>query len=99
MGYSSCKWVGEKLVVQTVGFNGKTWLGDAGHPQSEAMRVTERFRRPDFGHLLVDITIDDPKAYAHPWTVTEDFRLDADGELIEYVCNENNVDPQHMVGK
>ena len=99
MGYSTGKWVGDTLVVETTGFNEKTWLDDDGHPHSEAMKVTERFRRPDFGHLFIDITIDDPKAYAHPWTATEEFRVDADGELIEYVCNENNLDIPHLVGK
>jgi len=99
MGYSTGKWVGDTLVVETTGFNEKTWLDDDGHPHSEAMKVTERFRRPDFGHLFIDITIDDPKAYAHPWTATEEFHVDADGELIEYVCNENNLDIPHLVGK
>ena len=99
MGYSTGKWVGDTLVVETTGFNEKTWLDDDGHPHSEAMKVTERFRRPDFGHLFIDITIDDPKAYAHPWTATEEFHVDADGELIEYVCNENNLDVPHLVGK
>jgi hypothetical protein len=99
MGYSTGKWEGNTLVVQTVGFNDKTWLDDDGHPHSDAMRVTERFRRPNFGHMLIDITIDDAKTYAHPWTVTEEFQLSVDGELLEYVCNENNLDPPHLVGK
>lgn len=99
MGYSTGKWDGDALVVTTTGFNDKTWLDDVGHPHSEALRVTERFRRVDFGHLRVDITIDDPQAYARPWTVTEDFSIDADGELLEYVCSENNLDPPHLVGK
>ena len=99
MGYSTGKWEGDTLVVETTGFNDKTWLDDAGHPHSDALRVIERFRRPDFGHLLIEITIDDPKAYARPWTVTEQFLLDADTELIEYVCNENNLDIPHLVGK
>ena len=99
MGYSTGKWDGDTLVVQTVGFNDKTWLDDAGHPHSDAMRVTERIRRPDFGHLVVEITIDDPAYYTRPWTVTQEFTLTADGELIEYVCNENNLDVPHLVGK
>jgi hypothetical protein len=99
MGYSSGKWDGDTLVVQTVGFNDKTWLDDAGHPHSAAMRVTERIRRPDFGHLVAEITIDDPEYYTRPWTVTQEFTLTADGELIEYVCNENNLDVPHLVGK
>lgn len=99
MGYSKGRWDGDTLVVETVGFNDKTWLDDNGHPHSDAMKVTERYRRPDFGHMFVDITIDDPKSYAHPWSVTQEFRLGADDELLEYVCNENNRDPEHLVGK
>jgi hypothetical protein len=99
MGYSRGRWQGDTLVVDTTGFNGLTWLDDAGHPASEQMKVTERFRRPDFGHLFIDITIDDPKAYATPWTVTQEYQLTADGELIEYVCNENNLSLPHLVGQ
>jgi len=99
MGYSRGRWDGDTLIVETTGFNDKTWLDDAGHPHSEQMKVTERFRRPSFGQLLVDITIDDPKAYAKPWSVTQVFQLLADGELIEYACNENNLAPPHLVGK
>jgi hypothetical protein len=99
MGYSKGRWDGDTLVVDTNGFNGRTWLDDAGHPQSERARVTERIRRPDFGHLVAEITIDDPAMYLKPWTVTQNFQLDPDGELIEYVCGENNVDIPHLVGK
>jgi hypothetical protein len=88
MGYSTGAWEGDTLVVTTVGFNGRTWLDDAGHPHTADMRVTGRLRRPD-----------DPQAYATPWTVTQANRLDADGELLEYVCNQNNRDVPHMVGK
>ena len=99
MGYSTGRWEGDTLVVQTSGFNDKTWLDDNGHPHSEAMKVTERIRRPEFGRLLVEITIDDPKYYSRPWTVTQEFRLDANGELIEYACNENNLSIPHLVGR
>ena len=99
MGYSKGRWDGDALIVETTGFNDRTWLDDAGHPHSELMKVTERIRRPLFGQLLVDITIDDPKAYSRPWNVTQEFRLIADGELIEYVCNENNLSIPHLVGK
>ena len=99
MGYSRGRWDRDTLIVETTGFNDRTWLDDAGHPHSEQMKVTERIRRPSFGQLLVDITIDDPKAYAKPWTVTQAFQLMADGELIEYICNENNRDIPHLVGK
>jgi hypothetical protein len=99
MGYSKGRWDGDTLIVETTGFNDKTWLDDAGHPHTEQMKVTERFRRPSFGQLLVQITIEDPKAYVKPWTVTQAFQLMADGELIEYICNENNLAPPHLVGK
>jgi len=99
MGYSKGRWEGDTLVVETTGFNDRTWLDDVGHPHSDQMKVTERFRRPAFGQLFVDITIDDSKAYAKPWSVTQEFQLIADGELIEYVCNENNLDVPHLVGK
>ena len=99
MGYSKGRWEGDTLVVETTGFNERTWLDDAGHPQSEQSKVTERIRRPSFGRLLAEITIDDPKAYAKPWSVTQAFQLIADGELIEYICNENNLAPPHLVGK
>jgi GNAT superfamily N-acetyltransferase len=98
-GYSTGRWDGDTLVVETTGFNDRTWLDDAGHPHSEQMKVTERFRRPSFGQLLVDITIDDAKTYAKPWSVTQAFQVIADGELIEYICNENNLAPPHLVGK
>jgi hypothetical protein len=99
MGYSKGRWQGDTLIVETTGFNDRTWLDDAGHPHSDQLKVTERIRRPAFGQLLVDITIDDPKAYAKPWSVTQEFQLMADGELIEYICNENNLAPPHLVGK
>ena len=99
MGDSTGRWDGDTLVVRTVGFNDKTWLDDAGHPHSDAMTVTERIRRPSFGRMNVEITIDDPKMYSRPWTVTQEFQLSADDELLEYVCNENNRDLPHLVGK
>ena len=99
MGYSTGRWEGDTLVVQTSGFNDRTWLDDNGHPNSAAMKVTERIRRPDYGHLRVEITIDDPKYYSRPWTVTQEFLLDPNGELIEYACNENNLDIPHLVGR
>ena len=99
MGYSKGRWEGDTLIVETTGFNGKTWLDDDGHPQSEGAKVSERIRRPDFWHLLDEITIEDPAMYAKPWSVTQEFRLAADGELIEYVCGENNRDIPHLVGK
>ena len=98
LGYSIGTWEGDTFVVETTGFNDQTWLDDPGHPHTDAMHVAERFRRRDFGHLDIDITIDDPKAYSRPWTVTAHFDLLPDTELIENIC-ENEKDAQHMVGK
>ncbi len=98
MGYSVGKWEGDTLVVDSSGFNDQTWLDDGGHPHSDALHVIERFRRIDFGHMELGITIDDPKMYAKPWTVTVPYNLVPDTELIEYVC-ENEKDLVHMVGK
>jgi len=97
-GYSTGKWQGNTLVVDTVGLNEKTWLDDIGHPHSDALHIIEKFRRPDFGHMVVDVTIDDSKAYSKPWTVSIPWQYVADTELMDWVC-ENNKDPRHMVGK
>jgi hypothetical protein len=98
-GYSIGQWEGDDFVALTSGFNDHGWLDNGGHPATDALRVTERFRRKDFGHMDIVITVDDPKAYTKPWTVTEPFKLLADTDLLEYVCNENNKDLQHLVGK
>ena len=98
LGYSVGKWDGNALVVETIGLNDQTWLDDGGHPHSEALHVTERFTRRDFGHMEIRITIDDPKAYTKPWTVTIPKTLMPDTELIEFMC-ENEKDLVHLVGK
>jgi hypothetical protein len=94
-GYSTGKWEGDTLVVDTRGFNGKAWIDQAGRPTTEALHVTERFQRKDFGHMEVQITIDDPKAYTKPWTVTEKFNLVTNSDLLEFIC-ENNRDLEHL---
>jgi hypothetical protein len=99
MGYSVGRWEGDDFVAETAGFNDQGWLDNDGRPATDAERVTERFRRKDFGHMDIVITIDDPKAYTKPWTVTFPLKLLPDTELLEYVCNENNKDLQHLVGK
>ncbi len=99
LGYSVGRWDGDTLIVETAGFNGKTWLDLAGHPSTDALHIIERFRRRDFGHLDIQLTIDDPKAYTRPWTVTFWMQLLADTELLEYVCNENEKDLKHLLGK
>jgi hypothetical protein len=98
LGYSVGRWEGDTLIVDTIGFNGKAWLDSAGHPASEALHVIERFRRPTFGQLELQITIDDPKTYTKPWTVTQHPRLLPDTELLEFICLENEKDQPHMVG-
>jgi hypothetical protein len=89
-GYSIGRWEGDAFVVETTGFNDNVWLDNWGKPATSALRVTERFRRKDFGHMDVEITIDDPKAYTRPWTVTLPLVLVPDTEILEYICNENN---------
>jgi hypothetical protein len=98
MGYSVGHWDGDTLVVESAGFVDNNWLDNSGHPGTEALRLTERFHRRDFGHIDAQITIDDPKAYTKPWTVNLQFTL-TDTELIEYVCDENEKDLRHLVGK
>src|SRR5262249_4351185 len=81
LGYSTGKWEGDTLVVSTKGFNGKFWLDQSGKPSTDALQVIERFRRKDFGHMEIQITIDDHKAYTKPWTVTEEVHLLTNTEL------------------
>jgi hypothetical protein len=99
MGYSIGRWEGDAFVVETSGFNDNAWLDNSGHPGTEAMKVTERIRRKDFGHLEMDITVDDPMAYEKPWTVKIPFTFLPYTELLEYICSENNKDLEHLVGK
>jgi hypothetical protein len=98
-GYSVGRWDGDTLIVETAGFNGKTWLDAAGHPATDALHITERFWRRDFGHMDLQLTIDDPKAYTKPWTVSLSWHLWLDTELMEYICNENEKDLKHIVAK
>jgi len=88
-GYSVGAWEGSTLVVETTGNHEKTWLDDAGHPHSDALRIIERFRRVDFGRIDLQITIDDPKAYAKPWGVSFPWVLLPDTELLDWVCENN----------
>jgi hypothetical protein len=98
-GYSVGRWDGDTLVVNSVGFNGRIWLDQLGHPSTEQMKVTERFRRKDFGHMEIGVTVDDPGAYTRPWSATYESTLLVDSELIEFICTENEKDIQHMVPK
>lgn len=98
-GYSVGHWDGDTLVVESNGFNDKTWLLD-GYPHTEALRMTERFRRTDFGHLEIAVTFQDPKAYNKAWTLPLRLRFAADTELIEAVCNEFSDNGQeHWIGR
>jgi len=99
MGYSVGHWEGDTLVVETIGQNGKTWLDMRGLPGTESLKVTERYHRTNVGRVEIDITIDDPKAYTKPWSVKLAWRLIPDTDLIESICEENNKDPEHLVGK
>jgi len=97
MGYSVGQWEDDTLVVESAGFNDRTWLDYGGHPHTEALRITERYRRIDVGHIDLEITYRDPQAYAKPWTIGGKLHLAADTELIEFVCAENEKDRSHVV--
>jgi len=97
LGYSVGRWEGDTLVVTTAGFNDRTWLDFAGHPHSEALRITERFHRRDFGHMDFEMTLDDPKTFTRSITFRADKTLAADTEIMETIC-ENRDTALHMKG-
>ena len=92
-GYSTGRWDGDTLVVETTGFRDDGWLDIIGNPMTDRTRMIERFRRPTFGTLEIDVTVDDAKAYTRPWTVRVNQRLLVDSELLEFVCLENQQFP------
>jgi len=94
MGHSIGRWQGDTLVIDVVGMNDKSWLNI--YPHTEQLHLTERYRRPDFSHLNVDITIEDPGAFAKPWSIHTVWNLAPGEEIGEYVCTENNRDAQHL---
>jgi hypothetical protein len=96
MGYSVGHWEGDALVVQTNGFNDRGWLDLMGHPQSEQMQITERYRRRDVGHMDVEMTFNDPVMYVRPFTITIAELLQPDTDILEYVCGENEKDRAHI---
>jgi hypothetical protein len=98
-GYSVGHWEGDALVVETTGYKNGLWLDLKGDPLTEEGRTTERIRRPAYGRLEVQVTVNDPKAYTRPWSATRYLTLVVNTELIEDVCNENNKNLPHMVGK
>jgi hypothetical protein len=99
MGNSVGRWEDDTFVVESTGFKENSWLDNGGHPGTEALHVIERFHRKDFGHLDLRITVDDPRSYTKPFTASYVLSLQPDTELLEYVCNENNKDLEHLVGK
>jgi hypothetical protein len=98
-GYSIGKWDGDTMVVETTGFRDLGWLDVEGSVLTESGKVIERFRRVDYGHLEIQVTIDDPKAYTKPWTVTVYQRVLLDTDLIEFICQENDKDGSHLIGR
>jgi len=98
-GYSIGKWDGDTLVVETTGFRDDVWLDVEGSPLTSAGKMTERFRRVDYGHLDIEITVDDPKAYTKPWTVSVKQKILLDQDLIEFICDENEKDAPHFTSK
>lgn len=99
LGDSIGHWEGDTLVVDVVGFNDRTWLDFAGHGHGEKLHVIEKYSRPDFNTLHYEATIEDPDFYTKPWTVPMNIRWAPGQELLEYICQENNRDQQHLVGK
>ena len=98
MGYSVGRWEGDTLVVESIGFKDVTWLDFAGHPHSEALRLTERYRRLDFGHMEIQETFQDADIYSRPLTVRVKATLVPDTDLLEFVCAENERDRPRLVG-
>jgi len=94
-GYSVGVWQGDTLVVETVGIHTRAWLDGFGHPRSEGMRITERYRRRDFGHIDLEVAFDDPKYYTRPFGFKTTLNLMPDTDVLEYVCNENEKDRVH----
>jgi hypothetical protein len=98
-GYAAGKWEGDTLVVETTGFRDDGWLDASGSPLTSAAKATEKFRRPRFGRLEIEITVDDPKAYTKPWTIKLNQPYVADTEMLDYICLENEKDTTHFVAK
>jgi hypothetical protein len=98
-GYSIGRWEGDTLVVDTTGFRDGGWLDIIGNPLTDAAKLTERFRRPNYGTLEIDVTIDDPKAYTKPWTVRVNQRITPENELLEFICLENQKFDSYLKGQ
>lgn len=98
-GYTIGHWEGDTLVAQTTGFQDMGWIDEQGTPITSAAKLTERFRRLNYGTLQIDMSIDDPKTFTRSWGFTVQQRLIPDTDLIEFVCLENNTSVKHLVGK
>jgi len=98
-GYSVGHWDGDTLVVETTGFRDDVWLDIDGSPLTNAGKMIEKFRRPDFGHLQIDVTIDDPSVYTRTFTVRVNQQIMLNTDLIEFICGENERSDAHLVGK
>ena len=96
LGYSVGRWEGDTLVVDTAGFNDRSWLDSMGHPHNEDLKIQERFHRRDFGHMDLSLTIEDPKMYTRPLTIKVTEVLLPDSDILEAVCNENKRDRVHL---
>jgi len=99
LGYSAGTWEGDTLVVESAGFNDKSWLDSMGHPHSEDLRIQERFHRRDFGHLDLTLTVEDLTMYAKPFTIRVTELLLPDSDILESICNENEKDRVHLEKK
>jgi hypothetical protein len=95
-GYSSGKWSGDTLVIDTTGLRDDTWIDWNGSVLTQAAKVREQIRRPDYGHLDIEVTVDDPKAYTKPWTVQLKERIVVDTELVDEICLEDEQSLKHM---
>jgi hypothetical protein len=98
-GYSTGRWEGDTLVVNTIGFRDDLWLDSSGNPLTEAAKMTERIRRPNYGTLEVEVTVDDEKAYTKPWTVKLNLSIVLNTEMIDEICLENEKSMRHKPGK
>ena len=98
-GYSVGRWDGDTFIVETAGFKDGLWLDRSGSPMTDAAKLTERFRRLNYGTLEIEMTVDDPKAYTAPWTVKLRHTILLDTELLPAVCLENEKSLAHIVGK
>jgi hypothetical protein len=98
-GFSTGKWEGDTLIAQTIGVRDGTWLDRKGSPMTDAAKITERFRRVNYGRLEIEVTVDDPKAYIQPWTIKLNQLIVLNTELLDYYCLDNERDATHMIGK